>query len=78
MAKKKMNGIIYKLFRNYGFIKSSEGKILPFEFTKEMIICDKEGNQFIRTDVKSSFYNSKRIHQSLGYLTPNQFEKVSA
>ncbi|MEE8914907.1 MULTISPECIES: IS3 family transposase, partial [Bacilli] len=23
-------------------------------------------------------YNSKRIHQSLGYLTPNQFEKVSA
>ncbi|MBW7803610.1 MULTISPECIES: hypothetical protein [Streptococcus] len=22
--------------------------------------------------------NSKRIHQSLGYLTPNQFEKVSA
>ncbi|MGZ1013112.1 IS3 family transposase, partial [Streptococcus thermophilus] len=24
------------------------------------------------------FYNSKRIHQSLGYLTPNQFEKVSA
>ncbi|WP_405077017.1 IS3 family transposase [Lactococcus lactis] len=25
-----------------------------------------------------AFYNSKRIHQSLGYLTPNQFEKVSA
>ncbi|WP_336255954.1 IS3 family transposase, partial [Lactococcus lactis] len=23
-------------------------------------------------------YNSKRIHQSLGDLTPNQFEKVSA
>ncbi|WP_143467364.1 IS3 family transposase, partial [Lactococcus fujiensis] len=25
-----------------------------------------------------AFYNSKRIHQSLDYLTPNQFEKVSA
>ncbi|MGX7046785.1 IS3 family transposase, partial [Pseudolactococcus plantarum] len=23
-------------------------------------------------------YNSKRIHQSLGYLTPNQFEKEIA
>ena len=23
-----------------------------------------------------AFYNSKRIHQSFGYLTPNQFEKV--
>ena len=27
---------------------------------------------------RQAFYNSKRIHQSLGYLTPNQFEKVSA
>ncbi|MDU1630448.1 MAG: IS3 family transposase, partial [Lactococcus lactis] len=26
----------------------------------------------------AAFYNSKRIHQSLWYLTPNQFEKVSA
>ena len=25
-----------------------------------------------------AFYNSKRIHQSLGYLTPNQFEKAIA
>ncbi|KST90831.1 Mobile element protein [Lactococcus lactis subsp. lactis] len=25
-----------------------------------------------------AFYNSKRIHQSLGYLTPNQFEKSIA
>ncbi|MDM7652215.1 IS3 family transposase, partial [Lactococcus lactis] len=25
-----------------------------------------------------AFYNSKRIHQSLGYLTPNQFEKMTA
>ncbi|MCT0262417.1 IS3 family transposase, partial [Streptococcus thermophilus] len=25
-----------------------------------------------------AFYNSKRIHQSLGYPTPKQFEKVSA
>ncbi|MFK5236151.1 IS3 family transposase, partial [Lactococcus lactis] len=23
-----------------------------------------------------AFYNSKRIHQSLGYLTPNQFDSV--
>lgn len=61
MAKKKMNGIIYKLFRNYGFIKSSEGKILPFEFTKEMIICDKEGNQFIRTS-KDVGFRQKQIN----------------
>lgn len=56
-----MNGIIYKLFRNYGFIKSSEGKILPFEFTKEMIICDKEGNQFIRTS-KDVGFRQKQIN----------------
>ena len=31
------NGIIVELYRNYGFIKSSDGQIYPFSITKEML-----------------------------------------
>lgn len=38
MAKnERKNGIIVDLYRNYGFIKSSDGQIYPFSITKEML-----------------------------------------
>ena len=38
MAKnKRKKGIIVELYRNYGFIKSTDGQVYPFGITKEML-----------------------------------------
>lgn len=59
MAKnKRKNGIIVELYRNYGFIKSSDGQIYPFSITKEMLEVD-GGVEYIRYSKDVSFIVEK-------------------
>lgn len=51
-------GIIVGLYRNYGFIKSTDGQIYPFSYNKEMLKTDKD-TEYIKYSKDVSFVTKK-------------------
>lgn len=78
MAKNnRKNGIIVELYRNYGFIKSSDGQIYPFSITKEMLELY-DGVEYIRYSKDVSFIEENTYLRSENILEAKEihFEGV--
>ena len=46
------------------------------DLEEENEILKKAMHYFAKVEYITCFYNGKRIHSSIGYLTPNQFERM--
>ena len=72
-------GFLYKTAENLAIPENYIFRQLFTQMGKPEMVNIVYVATFVLLIVRVEFYsNSKRIHQSLGYLTPNQFEKVSA